>query len=347
MKICFFGIYDSAYSRNAILLKGLRQAGAEVVECQADWKDPRRYFKLWNYLKDLKNDYDFIYAAYPSPVPAILARILSSRPVVTDAFYSMFDSVVNDRKKFKRFSLIAIKLLILDWLSVLLAHVVISDTEEHKKYWSSWWLISKNKIHTVYLGIDEDMFYPKDNLAKDNFLVHFHGTYIPLQGACKIIEAASLCKDDPRIRFRMIGNGREFPKAKDMSEKYGLTNIEFMGNVPLADLSKYMSQSHAALGIFGDTSKAFRVIPNKIYEGLACCKAMISMDTKAIREIFSDKDLLLVKNEPIDIANAIKKLANDESMRSKLASHGYETASKYNPVAIGRSLIQVLEKYNP
>ena len=88
MKICYFGIYNPNYSRNDILLSGLNQIGVEVIQCNADWRDPKRYFKLWKNLRALRNEYDCVYAAYPSPIATILARLISSKPVICDAFYS-------------------------------------------------------------------------------------------------------------------------------------------------------------------------------------------------------------------------------------------------------------------
>lgn len=348
MKICFFGIYDPAYSRNAILLRGLRQIGVEVVECREDWRDSRRYRKLWRKLRALDNGYDYVYAAYPSPVPTVLARLASKKPVVSDAFYSMFDSVVNDRRKYPWWGFRAVRLLILDWLGVFFAHIVITDTEEHKKYWSRWWVIKKDKIHTVYLGIQDELFFPKAGpiIKKVGTLVHFHGTYIPLQGTDKIIEATNLVRDEQNIHFRLIGNGRDFPKAKKLVELYGLGNVEFMDRkVPLADLNGYLAEADIVLGIFGDREKTLRVIPNKVYEGLAAGRTLITMDTPAVREIFSDQDMLLVKGDSQSIADAIRRLVDDGSLRTALAKHGHETVSNYKPKDIARSLLRILSEY--
>lgn len=345
MKICFFGIYDSTYSRNSVLLAGLRAAGAEVIECREDWRDPERYRKLRQSLKALNNDYDFVYAAYPSPVPTILAKLISRKPVISDAFYSMFDSVVNDRRKFLRWSPRAIKLLILDWLGVLFADRVIVDTNAHKEYWSKWFLVNPRKISTVYLGINDEVFKHALVREKDYTLVSFQGTYIPLQGAVKIVEAANLCRDHQDIRFRMVGNGREYPLARALADRYGLGNIEFVGQVPLAQYYTYMVEADIILGIFGDRKKTTRVIPNKVYEGLAVGRAVITMDTGAVREIFTDADMLMVRNDSRSIADGIIKLAADRSLRQSLAKHGYATVSRYRPVEIGRSLLHILDKH--
>lgn len=347
MKICFFGIYEPSYSRNNILLKGLKEIGVEVVECRIDSHTPWKYLKLWKDLRALRNQYDFIYAAYPSPVPAILAKIVSRKPVVADAFYSMFDSVVNDRKKFSPWHPISIKLLVLDWLSVILADIIITDTDEHKLYWSSWWGVKANKIRTVYLGINNSFFYPLPQQKREGILVHFHGYYIPLQGVLKIIEAAHICAQDSgrQIHFRLIGGGRDYNKARELAKRYDLSNVEFVNSVPLKDLNSYLGEADIVLGIFGDTDKARRVIPNKVYEGLAAKKALITMNSPAIREVFDDRDMLLVENDPTSIANGIMTLANYPARREALASHGYEKVSEYRPKYVAEMLVEVFEEY--
>lgn len=347
MKVCFFGIYDPEYSRSSVLLRGLRQNGAEVIECRADWRDPKRYKKLWRQLRALDNAYDCIFAAYPASVPVILAKLLSKRPVIIDAFYSNFDSVVNDRKKYSRWSPRSVKLLVLDWLGVILADLVITDTRVHERYWRSWFGMRRKKMGTVYVGVDDKMFFPMEAAKKDHILVLFMGTFIPLQGSRKIVEAAYLCSSDPKIRFRFIGDGRDFPPAKRLAEKLKLQNSEFIGMIPLAELNSHIAEADIVLGIFGDTAKAGRVIPNKVYEGLYAGRAVMTMDNAVIREIFSPEDMLLVRNDPQSMADGIKLLAKDRGLRAEFARRGHEAVSRYVPSAIGRDLLDIVSKNMP
>ena len=47
-----------------------------------------------------------------------------------------------------------------------------------------------------------------------------------------------------------------------------------------------MAEADVVLGLFGDVDRAMRAIPNKVYEGLAARKAVMNMDSPALREIF-------------------------------------------------------------
>lgn len=348
MKICFFGIYDPTYSRNDIILSGLSRIGVEVIECREDSCDRRRYWKLWKSLRALNNEYDCVYAAYPSPVPTIIARIISRKPVICDAFYSMFDSVVNDRQEIKWWHPRAIKLILLDWVAVMFAHIVITDTEAQRGYWSSWLFMDKSKIHTVYLGTNDKFFYPASltsSVKKDYFLVYFYGTYIPVQGIDKIIEAARLCEDTPQIRFRLIGAAPDSEKVLKLTQHHKPKNVEFIGRVSLVALNDYMKEADLVLGLFGDVERGRRAIPNKVYDGLAAKKAVMTMDAPAIREIFSPGEILLVKNDPEVMAGSIKELWEDEGKRVNLAENGYKAVCRYKPEFIARSLIGIISKY--
>lgn len=344
MKICWFGIYRKQYPRNDILLNGLEQNNIEIVECNVGGMERFRYFKLiYKFLK-LKNDYDVIYVAFPSQLSVIVAKIFSRKKVVMDAFISMYDAMVFDRREIGKFRPRALKFLFLDWLSVFLADLVITDTEAHKKFWGSWKFINIDKIKVVYLGINDKLIKPLEKRRRnDIFLVHFHGSYIPLQGAIKIIEAASILRDNNSIRFRMVGSGQDYQKAMNLMKEKGLNNIEIMGRVSYQMLNDYLNEADVVLGIFGDTEKSNRVIPNKLYEGLAVAKPVITKDSPAIRELFSENEIMIIENTPEALAEAILTLKNNKELREKIAQNGYRKIKEIlTPKSVASTLIKHL-----
>ncbi len=347
MKICWFGIYRADYSRNDILMSGLRMNDTEVIECNEDWKDKSRYRKLIKKIRALGNEYDILYAAYPATIPVILAKIFQRKPVVMDAFYSMYDAVVNDRKEVSRWSFRALKLLLLDWASIMLADYVITDTAEHANYWSSWLFVNPKKIFPLHLGVNDKIYFPlPEKEISAVFRVHFHGTYIPLQGIEKIVEAARILKDDPTVAFTFIGSGQLSKKIEALIAKYELKNIERIGRISPEDLNRHINKGDVVLGIFGDTEKTLRVIPNKVYEGMAARKALITMDSPAVREVFSDKELLMIGNDGESIAKAIKHLQSDSTLRDRLAEAGYTKIMKdLTPKPLGAKLADLCGKF--
>ncbi len=128
-----------------------------------------------------------------------------------------------------------------------------------------------------------------------------------------------------------------------MSPYLSTGRLEFIPRVSLVKYSSLMKEASVILGIFGDSEKTDRVIPNKIYEGLASGKAVISEETTALKEIFTSDDILMIKGDIPSIAWAINKLYTDDVLRHKLESNGLTKVKNYNPKQIGQRLIRVIE----
>lgn len=326
-KVCFFGIYNPDYSRNLIMKKVFLENGFQIIECQAN---PREHTTLGKYMLLIKkawhlrkDNFSYIYVAFPGQSVVWLAKLMFRQKVLFDAFLSLYDSNVCDRKIYSKWHPRAFYDWFLDWSSCLLADVVILDTNEHKKYFIEHYFIPADKLIRVFVGAVEDIFYRRneESARGDYFLVHFHGTFIPLQGIEYIIDAAKILENESVI-FQIVGKGQEFGHIKNKIEKLKLKNINLIDKVPLDLLPKYIGQSNVCLGIFGNTEKSKRVIPNKIYEYVAMGKAVITADTPAVKEIFVDHySMLFCKpSSGVAIAEAIKYLKSNPEIIQKLGN---------------------------
>ena len=109
----------------------------------------------------------------------------------------------------------------------------------------------------------------------------------------------------------------------------------------------HIAKADIGLGIFGDTDKAKRVIPNKAYEIIAMKKPLITGDSSASREFFSDEKnaLLCEMANPGAIAESIIKLKEDESLREKIAGNGYTLfKERARPKVIGKEVKKIVEE---
>jgi len=303
MRVCYFGIYNPEYSRNKILISGLRANGVEVFECQTNKKGFSKYFDLIKKHKVLKNDYGVMVVGYPGFQAMILAKFLTKKPIIFDAFVSIYDSIVLDRAQVSRYSPKALYFWCLDKISMSLADVVLFDTNEHIGFVSKEFGIDKSKFKRIFVGADTAIFYPRGQTHNNLFKVINYGHYVPLQGMEYIIKSAKLLSDQKDIIFEIIGDG---------GNKEELQNVLFVGNVSLSELSEKAGSASLCLGIFGHTAKTQRVIPNKVYECVALKKPVITGDTPAIRELFDDSELFLIPtSSPEAIAKAILEVKSN------------------------------------
>lgn len=345
MKVCYFGIYDSEYSRNKILISGLRQNGVEVLECVSRKKGFSKYFDLIKKHEAIKNNYDVMIVGFPGFQESILAKFISRKPVVFDAFVSMYDSVVLDRAEVKKRSVRALYLWYLDKISMVISDIVLFDTESHIRFVSKEFQIKESKFKRVFVGADTLIFYPREKSQNSSFKVLFYGHYVSLQGTEYIVRAAKLLESHRDIVFEIIGDGKGKEKILELTDSLGLKNINFVGNVSLSELAERLSSGNVCLGIFGDTDKAKRVIPNKVYESVALCRPVITADTTAIRELFTEDEIFLTSIASSEsIAEVILKVKSDKENAEAVAKKGFDKFKRTVGVeALGWELKRIIE----
>lgn len=323
-EVCFFGIYDSSYSRNRVLIHGFEENGYDVVQCRVNPCEHRGVLKFFfltrEYFRIRKHSFNLVIVAFPGHTVVWLARLLFGRPIVFDAFVSLYDSNVFDRKKYAAGSLRGRLDWLRDYMSTRFADIVLLDTTAHIDYFIRTFKLPREKFLRVPVGSDERIFHPQNIAPAGEFIAHFHGTFIPLHGISYIIKAAQILANEP-LRFRIIGSGQESERVHKEVIQFELSNVEFITRVSFLELPALISSAQVCLGIFGETPKACRVVPNKVFEYMAIGKPIITADSPAIRELFVPNSPPLVLVPPanaIALADALRGLIHDPARLSQL-----------------------------
>jgi len=352
MKVCYFGAYDPNYIRNMVIRKGLVQNGIGYVECHV--KQSNFHWLFVNFLLllkwlSIKKDFSTVIVGETETVFVPFARLLCNiwrKRLILDAFFSYYDMAVNDRKMSKAGSFAARRYHFFDELGCRLADRILLDTKHHAQYFSDEFNVPASKIDVVRVGADETIYFPKVTtpVPHDKFLVLFTGTYIPLHGIETIISAANILKDEA-IDFLLIGDGQTKDDVLRLTQNLSLTNVRFVHFVPEKELAEYINKADLCLGIFGSTKKAQRVIPCKIYEAIACAKPIVTMDSPAIRECFTDgENIALCKPfDPDSLSKKIMELKNNPILRAKIAQDGYKLfVENFTPKHVVAPLVDIL-----
>jgi len=326
MRICYFGMYDPEYPRNRIMIRGLKENGHEVLECQSRAGGFKKYQELYQKHCQIKNQYDVMIVGFPGQTIVPFAKLLANNKMIFDAFSSHYEGYVIDRGYHNQFSLAALYYWLIDWLSFILADEVLFDTQAHIDYCVKTFHLKPEIFKRVFVGSDDNVFYPRLVSQQEKFIVHFHGTYIPLQGAEHIVKAAKILESHQEIEFHLLGKGQTFEPAKKLASELNAKNIKFLEPVAYKELPDYLARADIVLGIFGSTAKAQRVIPNKVFEALAMAKPIITQDSPAIRELLTDKEnvLLCKAGDEQDLADKILELKNNQELAQKIAENGHQ-----------------------
>ena len=332
MKVCYFGIYDPEYARNRVLIKGLRLSGIEVILCYDRSPSLMKYIRLCIRHWRIRQKYDVMIVGFPGQIAMPLARLISSRPIILDAFISFYEMNVFDRSLYSSRSFYAAWYFLIDWLSCRMADIVLLDTNAHIDYFAKTFNVPRKKMKRVLGGAEIETEYAG---FRENFLVHWHGSCIPLHGVEYILRAPSFIRDES-VRWEFVGCGDAPPQPR----------VAFSGVVSFHELMERVKKSTICLGIFGATAKAQRVIPNKIYEYLSAGKPVITADTPAIREIFTEKELLLIPScDSAAIAYGVSLLKNDTELRRSLAANGRKKfLERATPAVLGLALREIIKE---
>jgi glycosyltransferase involved in cell wall biosynthesis len=262
---------------------------------------------------------DALIVGYPGHVDMPVARrVARGRPVVFNPLVSLADTLVEDRAVVSARSPRAAALRQIDRRAFRSADLVVADTEAHAAYFRETFGLPDERVEVALVGAEDALFRPGD-VQSVPFHALFVGKLVPLHGLETILAAAAIA---PEIPFAVVGDGQLAPLLAARP-----ANVEHVSWLDYAALPDAYRRAGCALGIFGTGAKAARVIPNKVFQALACARPVITGDTPAARELLThEADALLVPPGNGDaLAEAVRRLARDEVLAGRLATAGRAT----------------------
>jgi glycosyltransferase involved in cell wall biosynthesis len=353
LRVLYFGTYERNYPRNAQVISALRSAGVEVLEHHEPVFEARRdnWAVRWTvafrlFLAELRlrfsnhDVFDVVLVGYPGHFDVPHARrVAGKRPLVFNPLISLHDTLVGDRSRFREGLFTARVLWVVDRRALRLSDLVVADTEANAEFLAELGDLPRSRVRVCFVGAEDRLFHAGWR-PDEPFRVVFVGKLIPLHGVETILEAARLT---PELEVRVIGSGQLDNVMEDRAP-----NVEWLQWIEYDDLPREYWGAGCALGIFGTSDKAQRVIPNKAYQALACGAPLITAATPAARELLRDEEsaLLVPPGDPSALAEAMRRVAGDLELAQSLSRGGravYEQrASEEVLGARWRSLLEEL-----
>ncbi len=172
--------------------------------------------------------------------------------------------------------------------------------------------------------------------------VIFFGLFTPLQGTRVIAAAAARLGSRGDIEFTLVGQGQDYPAARALA---GDAAIRWLDWVPGAQLPELVAAHDVCLGIFGDTAKAYNVVPTKVFQGAAAGCAIVTSDTPPQRAAFGPAARYVRPADPAALADVLRELADDSDTLISLRRAATERAARlFTPAAVTADLCRVVER---
>lgn len=310
IKVLYVSTYIPNYVRTETVLNILQRnkiSVKPVLVCNRRFRCFLTFFRTIFSLREC----NVIFLAFRSHEILPIFRLITRKPIIFDAFVSVYDTLCFDRKIFKQDSIISKILKCFDAYLCRIANLVLVDTRTHCDYFKKEFN-AKNIAH-LYLECNKELFKPIKLVKEHNkFIVFWYGKCWPLQGVEVILKAAEILKDDNGIIFRLAGPVRK--KCGNLIKNLNTQNIEFIGYVPYERLPYEIAKADLCLGgHFSDIPKAKRVIPGKAFQFITCGRKTILGDNPANRELFNEtENIYFVKmNSEQELARKILEIKSE------------------------------------
>lgn len=292
-RVLFITTKNIDYIRNTQEIQILEKY---AKNCELIYSEQKNYIlrilSVWmKVINNKMKEKDVVFIGWsPQFVIPFVGYKFKNKFVVIDFFISVYDTLVCDRKKFKKNGLVAKILHKWDEYTLQKCNHVITDTKAHAEFFIKEFAGKKELFETIYLEADSKIYYPriqkKPKELKDKFIVLYFGSILPLQGVDVVLDVISKLKDRDDIYFDIIG---------PISEKYNKPkqeNVCYTEWLSQEELAEHIANADLCLaGHFsGDIDKAKRTIPGKAYIYEAMGKKMVLGDSEANRELLVEDE---------------------------------------------------------
>jgi len=290
MRIVQYGVHDPQYPRNARIRAHLvERIGADVVVLRRprDGTRVRRAFaevlRLWRASRDADVVIVSEFRLTHAPVAWLVARLRGAQLVV-DHFVGLHETVVEDWNRVPVGSVTARRLRAQDALAARIADVCLTDTAPRADRLGR---LHGRPVLALPVGAP-GWARPavRSESAGDTLALLYYGNYLPLHGVGAIVDILTELAPARRFSATFIGSGAERAAVQAALRARGLIgHCRFVDAVPEAELGAYIGAADIVFGVFGDSRKALDVVPNKVWQGLACGRVTITGDGPAVRAL--------------------------------------------------------------
>lgn len=189
-----------------------------------------------------------------------------------------------------------------------------------------YWL--PNGVDLNYYNVNEvkSNWREENGFSKSDFILLYAGIIGHAQGLEVILNAASLIKEQPEIKFILLGSGPEKEKLLQLKAELKLNTIFFFDAVTKSEMPAIVSASDVALIPLKRLDIFKGAIPSKIFENLAMKKTILLGVEGEAKELFIDEGkcgLAFIPEDAEDLKNKVLDLYKNKSDLVQFGENGY------------------------
>ena len=190
-----------------------------------------------------------------------------------------------------------------------------------------------NWAEALYQPLELPESAPERAEMPQGFRLLFAGNIGTSQSFPTILRAAELCRDEPEIKWVILGDGREKGWLEEQVRSRGLSEcVSLLGHRPAEAMPRYFAAADALLITLKDSPAFARVIPSKLQSYLACGKPILgALGGDGANVILQANAGLVVPAEDAEgLAAAARRLLHGSQLeRERWGRNGFDYYRKH------------------
>ncbi len=214
------------------------------------------------------------------------------------------------------------------------AQFVITVTDFNRRYLAAKFPnIPPDRIRVLHNGVDLDFFSPGESASPSANSILGVGRLVPKKGFEDLLRACLILRNRGLgFHCQIVGQGPGEPALRELSKDLGLeADVEFLGARNQEEVRTLMrSASVTCLPCLRDGDGNQDALPTVLLEALGCGLPVVSTRLSGIPEIIDSEEngLLVEPGEPDELAQALGRVLESESLRQRYAILGRKKAEE-------------------
>ena len=187
--------------------------------------------------------------------------------------------------------------------------------------------VAPEAISVMHLGVDTEMFRPLPAITREPYrLMTTASADAPLKGLSHLLKAmAALRPDYPDIRLTLVGQPKPDGETQRLIDSLELTDcIDCCKGISHEEMvQKY---ARATVAVVPSMYEGFGL---PAVEAMACGVPLVSTNGGALAEVVADAALVVSPGDGNALAQQIKRLFDDASLREEYAARGLKRVEQH------------------
>jgi glycosyltransferase involved in cell wall biosynthesis len=199
--------------------------------------------------------------------------------------------------------------------------------------------VGHERITVIANGVDVRMFKPGSDGRRireelrlgGRFVVTYAGALGMANAIPTVLRAAARLRDNPRIQFLLVGDGKERPKLQEQAAELRLNNVIFAGCRPKADIPEVLAASDACVATLRNIRMFRTTYPNKVFDYMAAGRPTILAIDGVIRDVIESAKagIFVPPEDDMALAQAVNTLAASPEMAREMGEAARSYVEKH------------------